>query len=203
MSRKWWGHRLFLNWLRGNRSRLVLQPHILMCHKQAIEFTFLDITPALKFILHSIGRPRDAYYRISIESLWQGEEFDTMGWFDVAPVRMGEGWTCRLDRPEDCHFWKSQEQAVIEHCFEPFLAWCNTRLLSARWLELWKYGGMANSQFLESPPTDETSLKRFWEELSRVSETVVVPVHKSFADLVIVQGDGHRVSMHHYHPQYQ
>ena len=125
-------HRIFIRWLKANRSRFVYQPYVLSRHTdRIIKFTFIGIPGP---ITCSLNR----YSGISVAVMYQGECWDMIGDFDVAEERTDKGWMCRLDLPEKRQCWQTRELLWTEHCFEPFLEWCNETLAQARWLAFYQ-----------------------------------------------------------------
>jgi hypothetical protein len=159
---------VFLNWLKENRSRFSFQPRVVRCRKHIVDFEMQGTTNALKFSF--ISRSCSG---ISVAAMWHGECLDIIGDFDVAEERSDKGWMCRYDEPEDRQYWQTREQLWIEHCFEPFLKWCNNELATARWLELYiGEGTTAAKLHKDRPATDQ-----HWASLEELVSNLV-PVGK-------------------------
>ena len=135
-------HRIFLRWLKANRSRFVLKPHVLPRQTDRyLEFAFVDIPGAINCSLNRRSG-------ISIAVLYRGECWDMFGDFDVAEERTDMGWMCRLDSPEMRQYWQTRERLWIEHCFERFIVWCNDTLAQAHWLVLYQINGTTWAELL-------------------------------------------------------
>lgn len=134
---------LFLNWLRANRTRFPFQPKVLRFRKKMIiEFTFIGVPREICFSFNSRNG-------ISIAVMHKGECWDLIGDFDVAEEYSKEGWFCSLDLPEKRTYWATRKQMWTEHCFETFLAWCQSVLAKSRYLVLYKYSGCTWAKLLK------------------------------------------------------
>ena len=129
-----------------------------------MNFEMLGITAALRFTF--ISRSCSG---ISVAAMLQGRCLDMIGDFDVAEERTDKGWMCRLDEPEKRRYWPTREELWIEHCFEPFLEWCNSELAEANWLELYiGEGATAATLHKDRPATDQ-----HWNALEELVSNLV------------------------------
>jgi hypothetical protein len=161
---------VFIDWLRANRSRFLFKPSVVRCRKHIINFELQGITTALKFTF--VSRSCSG---ISVAAMWRGECLDMIGDFDVAEERSDKGWMCRLDLPEKRQYWPTREELWIEHCFEPFLEWCNSELATACWLELYDGDGATAAKLHKDRP----ATNQHWaslEELVSNLEPVGTPL---------------------------
>ena len=169
-------HHLFLNWLRSNHSRFTFQPRIVVHGKYGFDFCFQGITT----IIRCYYRSHLDYTCISIEIVWRGIEWDTLGCFNLGEQRINEGWRCRLDLPLEQRSWRTREIFYNEHCFEPFLEWCNNQLTTARWLELIEIGPVTSAYLHKDKPTTNASMLSKYEKsfTPLKGNGVVLPIRK-------------------------
>lgn len=124
-------NRLFHKWLKTNRQRFLIQPRLLTCRKNRIEFSFDGIPNQLRGIFNHRG--------ISIYVSWHGEHWDIISEFDIDEQRSSTGHFCGLCDPEHLIYYRTREELWIKHGFEPFLDWCNSTLVNARWLGIYRF----------------------------------------------------------------
>jgi hypothetical protein len=92
----------------------------------------------------------------------------------VAEELTDKGWMCRLDVPEKRQYWVTWEKLWIEHCFEPFVEWCNNKLASSNWLELYLRDGSSSAKLhkiLSDTDQHRESLKGGYEERLKTVNT--------------------------------
>jgi hypothetical protein len=153
---------LFLNWLKANRSRFVVEPRIMKIKGQNIQGYFSGVTPAIRFQVWKGG--------IVVDVFWEKKCWDLIGDFDIAERRSGQGFFCALCLPEAVRYFPAKEALWTAHAFEPFLAWVNKTLAVSRWLAIYEYGcGSSEAKLqrddkpMESPALQE--LLRYLEPL--------------------------------------
>lgn len=117
---------LFLNWLKANRSRFTIVPHIVRIRRHAIDLAFTGVSPALKFCLEftDSGGPW-----ISVDIKQPDGNSEGIVRFYGAEYKSSENiWTSLKQRPEERRHWDTREEVWIAMCFEQFLIWCNENL---------------------------------------------------------------------------
>jgi len=111
-------HRLFLNWLKGNRCRFPVQP---MIHHISTSSLKVDITGT-----HSVFRCH-LEYTVSggpwLSVSPKGSQ-DELAIFYGAETKTSHGWTSLALRPEDIRYWATRQELWVALCFEQFLQWC-------------------------------------------------------------------------------
>ena len=129
---------LFLNWLKANRFRFLLRPHVIRFRKRRIDFGFHGITPALRFRLEftASGGPW-----IEVDFVERGKEPEGLVRIYGAEHLTSQGWTSLAQRPEDCRYWPTREALWTDACFEAFMSWCNETLAQARCLAICQFKG--------------------------------------------------------------
>ncbi len=123
---------LFLNWLKANRSRFSFEPQINKIKGRHIEGHFDGVTEVLRFQVSS--------WCIGVAVIWNKECWDFVADFDVVEKRSKQGLFCSLCMPDEMTYYPTQADLWTEHGFEPFLAWCNDKLVTNQWLALYEYG---------------------------------------------------------------
>ena len=140
---------IFHDWLKNNRSRFIFHPYVaggkvIKSGRQIreIEFHMEGIVDGLTCKFSNWG--------IDIFYYADGEEWDRIWAFHLSE----DGRWRRADG--------SRERYWIEGCFEPFLQWCNTTLVSCSHLELFamKHGGLKAAQL-----SGRVSEEREWKPL--------------------------------------
>ena len=160
---------LFLNWLRVNRHRFPFKPQLLSRYKSNTTFIFQGITGKISFSHSKSG--------IAISAHWEGRCWDFIGDFDVSERRTAAGYSCNLCRAEFLVVYPTREELWVEHCFEPFLAWCHTKLSTAQWLEYSDYGGVTSAMLKMDRPQDN----KHWDHVKRFTDNLI-PYGKSEPD---------------------
>lgn len=123
--------RLFLHWLNTNKTRFLIQPRMLTKRKKEIKFSFVGVPIQL--------RGRFSHRGISIYVSWKGRYWDIIADFDIGERRSSSGHFCCLCDPEHLIYYRTREELWIKHEFGPFLDWCNSTLVNARWLGIYRY----------------------------------------------------------------
>lgn len=118
--------------------------------------------------------------------MWRGREWDEIGNFEAGEEYRDGWWNCRFDPVGARQQWKNREQLLVEHCFEPFLDWCSSHLVKARWLELLEYRGVTDARLFAERPSEKSSLKYIYgsneaSDCGLDAETHLVPVISNLA----------------------
>lgn len=153
---------LFLNWLRSNRSRFPFYPQVVRHHRHCIELVFVGITGAIRPLFY----PRSG---IMVNVAWQGIDWDFIADFDVAARKSASGYYCALCKPEFQVYYPTREELWIQHGFEPFLEWCNTKLANANWLELFDGDGVTSAILHKEKPEDD----HHWQPLLELIDNLI------------------------------
>lgn len=104
-----------LSVIKRNETRLELAVGGIPNHVMSISFSISGGEPRLLDIA--------AYFYLN------GECMDSTGWFDAQPVRVAEGYRCRICELEgNTKVYPSLEILCEDHLFEPLMAWINETL---------------------------------------------------------------------------
>jgi hypothetical protein len=146
-------HRSFLDWLGGNQARFLVPIRIKNMTSTSLDIDFIGITKVISAYLLR------GEFRVQVE--WNGIPWDTLIYFEVSPIKQGEGYVCDFCDPKQRTVFEDRESLWRDHLFEPFLLWVNTSLAPANWLVLY---GTADrftaawfmTEITEPPSTGET-----------------------------------------------
>ena len=124
-----WFHRAFFQWLHENQSRFLTAPlRLVKRTDRCMEFTIPGLNPGLSFTLTT--------WVLGVHVEWQGVWWDALVFFECCPEAVADGYICHLCDSEDRKIYSSREALWIEHDFELFLEWVNTKLAPSHWLNL-------------------------------------------------------------------
>ncbi len=119
-------HRAFARFLAQNRSRSAVEVHLTERTDEVWNFTFDGVTSLVSGWINT--------FEITVAVKWDGACWDLIFDSDAHPVRITDGYVCRICRPSA--LFPSREALWTDHLFEPFLAWINGTLALSPWLEL-------------------------------------------------------------------
>jgi hypothetical protein len=114
--------------LQGERLHSPLQ--VTECRDRYMRWRFARLTPVIEVVLTT--------WQLSVVVNWQGGCWDCLVDFEAMPRSTPAGYACLLCPSTHPQSWSSREALWRDHVFEPFLAWVNTELSSARWLGLYQ-----------------------------------------------------------------
>lgn len=138
-------HRAFFNWVYANCSRFMTPSfRFTVCTDRFITFTIDGLNPALSFGLLT--------YDLGVHVDWQGENWDSLIFFESCPLRVSEGYNYCLCEDTPLTIYPSREALWVDHVFEPFLKWVNEELTQQNWLSIDGASGYITSAHLGIKP---------------------------------------------------
>jgi hypothetical protein len=123
----------FVHWFRENQGRFTLPISLLKRTKISIEITLPGLSPLISFSL--------APNALMVWLHKDGEYFDILADFDIAPTRRGRGFINCLCLAEDQVVYPNLASLRRAEVYEPFLKWVNKKLANARWINLYRSTG--------------------------------------------------------------
>jgi hypothetical protein len=121
-------HRVFHDWLDGNRSRFAHPVELQKKPGQWGKYSFAGIHPAISGSLTESG--------LNVSAEYQGECWDLLFDVDAYPKKVPEGYVCRECLPGYQKLFVSRSDLWADHLFERLLNWVNEELSRAQWLVL-------------------------------------------------------------------
>lgn len=97
---------MFLNWLRTNRSRFRFEPQVLNKKARHLYLRFSGVTPAIRPTFTRIG--------ISVDVVWQGQQWDSLGWFEIAERKNAKGFYNDFVLPEWITYYPTREALWVQ-----------------------------------------------------------------------------------------
>lgn len=137
----------FIDWLSVNGDQFIVRPLKPKATVRAVSLRFQRMSSAL----HIKIRPNSIVVYVS----WNEECFDFLLDLDMAPVRKGNAYRCKLCEQSEVTF-PDLLAMRLDHLYEPFLKWCNEQLLISRWLEIQIGRGYGGAKLL--PNFDDSKL---------------------------------------------
>jgi hypothetical protein len=121
----------FLDWLSENREHFVVEPCVTRTDKRSVRFGFAGIRSEINAVCYESSR----YGCISIAADYQGECWDLLADFDVSLRRLSSGdYFCKLCHVPGRKYFRSRQELLVNHLFEPLLEWANKYLTPLSWL---------------------------------------------------------------------
>jgi hypothetical protein len=133
--------RVFLTWLEELRERLAVPVTVLDRSSDMLDLDFGDAAPMLGVSISSD--------EIMVSAEWKGDCVDLLFDAEVEVSRVPGGYVCGLCEPEKREVFPTRDALWRDHLFEPFLRWVNENLAPARFLGLWRWGGMTAATLLD------------------------------------------------------
>lgn len=124
--------RAFFRWLAGNKQRFVIPIRIIRRMDHQIEVHFVRLNPII-----SISLSNEVWVCVK----WKNEIWDCLCNFEAVPLRVNNGYVCKLCNPEMREVFPNREALWRNHLFEPFLEWINTKLAQASYIGLYSTDG--------------------------------------------------------------
>ncbi len=97
-------------------------PRLVKRTDRCLEFTIPGLNPVLSFTLTT--------WELGVHVEWQGVWWDALVFFECCPEAVADGYICHICDSEDRKTYSSREALWIEHDFELFLEWVNTKLVN-------------------------------------------------------------------------
>lgn len=147
---------LFADWLERNRQRFLIQPWLSRVARRGAIINFPGVTAA---VCARLSCDKDGGLAgINVWAEYRGRYWDYLAYMETMPRQRAGVYVCDFCDPALREIYLSREALWIGEVFEPFLAWCNTKLLLAQWLCLYHLKEMMTWAKLSSSvtPVDET-----------------------------------------------
>lgn len=120
---------LFLNWLKANRSRFLIEPRILGISKSAVTGYFGGINHKIRFHVYNGNQ-------IDVVVCYKGKVQGYIAEFLLLGKYGNNGYYTDWLDTNSCYY-SSRSELRIKACFEPFLEWANEFLAMAKWLAIY------------------------------------------------------------------
>jgi hypothetical protein len=127
--------REFLRWLQEFDHAMGIDVRVTRRTDRWLKMVFVGINPVISAVLTRTG----ISVTVDIDGLCWDLIFDD----DVVPVRVTDGFVCKLCAAESQKVYPSRAALWRDHLFEPFLLWINEKLLPSR--TLWLGGSRGGS----------------------------------------------------------
>ena len=137
--------RVFLAWLDESRERLAVPVTVSRRTRDRLDLTFGDAAPMLEASVSA--------WEVIVSAEWEGDCVDLVFEVDVGPQRVPGGYVCDRCEPEKREVFPTREALWRDHLFEPFVQWVNQELAPARFVGVWRSGGMTAARLLDETGT--------------------------------------------------
>ncbi len=121
-------HRAFARWLELNLHRFAIPLRFTKRTDEVWNFAFVGVTEVLSGWINT--------YEITVAAEWDGAAWDLIFDVDASPVRVSDGFVCRICCSDKRVVFPSREALWADHLFEPFIDWVNGTLAVRPWLAL-------------------------------------------------------------------
>lgn len=118
-------YRNFKAWLKTNRQRFRFYPYITNVKKNSFEVQFQGLGKIL-FLNVKSGGEFSVWTNLVSRKL--NYPWDWCADFDLLEQKTSRGYSCGFCEEENKKYYIHRENMYIEHCYEPFLKWCNENL---------------------------------------------------------------------------
>lgn len=149
---------IFLRWLAIKRHQFLIEPLKPIVKVNCIELKFPGMTEMLEVFI------RDTSLLVSVS--WRrpragGLFIDEILDLDVAPQWCESGLYCRFcaDYDPNTRYYSDLDSLLESHQFDAFLAWCNEKLFTSKWLEIYVSDGFTSSARVVKEIRKEQSTK--------------------------------------------
>lgn len=120
----------FLNWLKSNRSRFLIEPHITKISKLTMTGYFGGISSLIRFHVYRGNH-------IDVVVCFNSQILSYIGEFLFLEKFCKKSYYADWFDPGNYHYHPSRADLWINECFEPFFEWSNENLATAKWLALY------------------------------------------------------------------